>query len=192
MDGAPRVPVGVEVVTDLSVSDAAEKLRDFVEAHASIEDGTGGAQRRSLTGTIAGANVDLSVRPPGKGFQVVFHGSLDPRAPGALLRGTIDIADHRQLRVFLFVLAAVGVLLIPMTIALQVRDLADGVPFAWEPVALAAGIAALTVFGVRRLTVDIEQAAAVDARLLAAFLGRSLGAARSEPNSFAARDIAAR
>lgn len=123
-------------------------------------------------------NVDLSMRPPGKGFEVMFHGSLEAAGTGVVLRGMIDIEEHRQLRILLKLLALIGVLIVPMALGFEVRNLATGARFEWQPVALALGIAAITVYGTVRVAVDIERAAADDARLVAAFLERAFAASR--------------
>lgn len=197
MDSPARVPVEIELAAGMSVTGAAERLRQAIEDRPSVEDGTDRARDRRLIGVVVGPTVDLAVRDERlwtrrKGFQVEFHGALEGTPAGAVLRGTIDIPEHRQLGVFLRLFAAIGALIVPMAIAIEVRDLASGSPFAFEPVALALGIAAITVLGTIRLAADIEHAAADDARLVAAFLGRFLAESGSTFSAAQSRDIAER
>ncbi len=119
----------------------------------------------------------------------MFHGGLEAAGTGAVLRGTIDIEEHRQLRLVLKLFALIGVLIVAMALGFEVRDLATGATFEWQPVALALGIAAITVYGTVLVTAGIERAAANDARLVAAFLERAFAASGQASTAAQLRDI---
>ena len=143
----------------------------------SIEIGADDATDRRLVGTVVGRQVDLAVRDQRLwtrrvGWRVEFHGSLEESTGGAILEGTIDFSDRRQIGAYIVLLGLTGALVALLAIALAIRDAAGGSAIALGPVAFGFAIAGITIFGATRLKSDIDRAAADDARLLAAFLDR--------------------
>ena len=180
MEEPLRGPVRVVVPTGLSVSDASAVLRRMVGERKSIEVATGVASDRRVTGSVAGARADLSIRDARlltrrKSWNIEFLGTLKSTADGATLTGTIDIPDRRQLHAILWMFRIAAGLAAFFWIALALRDLEPGASI--PVVSIVGAIVGVVALGwvMAKMEDQGQRAAAEDAHLLVELLHRSPG-----------------
>ena len=181
VDSRLRGPLEIVVPVSLPVVDAVARLRRTMEERPQIEATTNAPRSRDrrFVGTVSDATADLSIWDAHllsrrKGWNIEFHGMFEQTTDGAVLRGTIDIPDRRQLRViFWLVRLAVGMVAL-FAIALTVRALALGAAVAIWPAISALAAVPVIVLVTARLETEGEGAAADDAGLLRDFLTQIL------------------
>jgi hypothetical protein len=151
----------------------------MVHERHSIEVAANVASDRRFVGSVTGARVDLSVwderlRTRRKSWNIEFLGALEQTTDGAILNGTVDIPDRRQLHAILWMFRLAAGLAAVLWIAFALRDLEPAGSLPILPIIGATSLVVVVWWVLARMEGDGQRAASEDARLLIDFLHRSL------------------
>jgi hypothetical protein len=168
-----RDALSVTLPLRVPLAEAIGRLRVAVESREPVEPGSTATDRR-LTGEISGESVRLSVADADwahrrKGWKVQFVGRFEPLPAPTALQGTMDIANHRFIRRWMWFMrvAAVVPFLLGIGSALGLLGGSDSPTFA---LLFGLGVSLFASWAAFGLKDSIEHAAADDARVLADYL----------------------
>jgi hypothetical protein len=168
-----RDALSVTLPLRVPLAEAIGRLRLAVESREPVEGDSTTTDRR-LTGEISGESVRLSVLDADwahrrKGWKIQFVGRFEPSPAPIALQGTMDIANHRFIRPWMWFMRVVALapFLLGIGSAFGLLRGSDSPTFA---LVFGLSVSLFASWGAFALKDSIERAAADDARVLADYL----------------------